>query len=232
MGRKFLFISWVVFSLSACLNLTMQNTFADLAPGQWRAVFSLENEKVPVQFSVENIDEATHFTFLNGGLDTQSDQVDFWGDTLTIPFNQGTYLKVIYEVDKMEGYLYDPNNSFYPISFLAQQGQLNRFPDVRKDPVMNMTGNWNASLGTKDTTISTQLILEAEGNNVVGEVFWNADTLSLCGVIQDDILVLSGFNGKQVCYLNGQVLEGAISKALLIVNDEKFTLTAVKDINE
>ena len=74
--------------------------------------------------------------------------------------------------------------------------------------------------------------MDAEGNNVVGEVFWNADTLSLCGVIQDDILVLSGFNGKQVCYLNGQVLGGAISKALLIVNDEKFTITAVKNTNE
>ena len=231
MGRFFLFVVVIITSMSACLDLNMQNTFADLAPGKWRAVFTLEAEKVPVQFSVDKIGESTYFTFVNGTQDTRSQELQFWGDTLTIPFEKGAYLKVIFEVDKMEGYLYDPTNSFYPISFVAQQGQLNRFPDVRKEPVMDMSGEWNISLIEADTTESSILSIRADKNNLDCQMIHNMDTMSMCGVIQQDIIVVSGFDGKQVHYMKGQIVDGTLQKAFYITNNKKYTVTGLKKTN-
>lgn len=231
MGRFFLLFIILTSSMTACLDLNMQHTFNDLSPGQWRGVFTLDAEKVPVQFNVNNRGDSTCITFLNGEYKTTSAAVEFWGDTLTVPFDEGIYLKVIYEVDKMEGYLYDRNQAFYPITFLAQQGQLNRFPDVRKEPVMDITGTWDISLNGTDSTIHTTLVVKATKNRVDAQTVINNKTITMSGVIQDDVLVLSGFNGKAVAYLEGKIIDGTIQRAFILTNKDKFTIVGTKNKN-
>lgn len=191
--------------------------FERIAPGNWRGVFTLDDgEKVPVTFDVQ---APNQWSFRNGDSALQPDSIRFWGDTVFCYFEpQQAHLKLIYEINLMEGYLHDDSGQTYPIKFLAQSGAYTRFPDLY--PVQlpgDIAGDWTLQCSEPQDTaqqFSAQLRLSMAQSPILRAKLSVQDStqafaLDLEGIVQKEKIYLSGFDGRRVVFLTGSVLDAA-----------------------
>ena len=98
--------------LSSCFAIQHSDSeFQNIAPGIWRGLFVFGDEdaaeKIPINFEVfvDEEGKTTSIEFLNGEEKIEPDSMMFWGDTIYLYFNAyEKYLRLIYEVDLVEGY--------------------------------------------------------------------------------------------------------------------------------
>lgn len=202
--RILLFFIFIIISFTSCWDIQIPNELQGLAPGQWKGTFLLDGHTVPVMYDVLMTDKKIDVVFKTAGQELKADSVRKWGDTLFINFDKThTQIKLIYQIDQMDGFLYDQSGAEYPIPFAGQHGIQQRFPDVRQTPIADITGNWLIKANVSaDSTLSGTLRLMAKNNYVEGQLQLGNQNLAIEGAIQGEKLYLSGFDGKTICYIS------------------------------
>lgn len=237
----------MVLLLSSCFSIERNGKeFGRLAPGSWRGVFTLDDgEKVPVNFTV-NPEDPTRWTFIDGKGQTVPDSLRFVVDTIYCRFKD-SYLKLVYEYNLMEGYLYPTNRGHYPVKFLAQNGAYPRFPDYHPADLPagmdGLSGTWTLRLQDEQSqpgdTASVQARLQIDvpetGSSAL-DARLQADLpggerveMELRGIVQKNKVYFSGFNGTYVTFLSAAVLDGdAMGNGSLRFQQRRYYCDAVK----
>ncbi len=218
----------IICLLSSCWFIEKGDAFNGIAPGTWRGVFKLSRQSVPVLYEVKNSDNdlPLQLSFQTGATTVVSDTAYLFGDTLLASFAlTQTQLKVVYQIDQMNGYLYDLTEQQYPIEFAGIKGPRHRFPDIREQPLVDLTGEWQVTANAaEDTSITATLRLSADNNKVTGTLTReNGMTYSLEGTVQGSQLYLSGFDGRQVLWVNAKIKDNQhLEAGSLRINGESF----------
>jgi hypothetical protein len=250
--KSFLFLL-SLFSLSllsaSCWDIQKGKPFQHIAPEYWRGVFvfdqeapaklmkikkdSVRAERVPVSLFVDSDAQGLpqKLLFFNGQDTTSSDSLRFFGDTLFVYFNaQETYMRLVFEVNLMEGQLFDKNEKNYPIRFQAQAGKYPRYPDIRRAPTADVSGSWSAEVAdiATDSFSTVPMLFKADKNAVSVAISASGfiPALYLEGTIQGKQLYLSGFDGKLAVQMVAELsADGrSMQKASLRLNDKLYSL--------
>lgn len=240
--------------LTGCFGLEVGQPFQHIAPGPWLGVFgfsseipsklmelhkdSLIQDKVPINFFV-NSDangKPLNFQFVSNTDTVTSDSIKFWGDSVFVFFHENkTNLRAVFEVDNMQGYLYDMEEKDYPVQFRAKSGSFARFPDIRRAPIADLNGNWNLLIASNENEdiFEGKLNFLVKGNIALATIE-SSDInpkMSLEGTIQGKHIYLSGFNGKTVIFLSGELSADGknLVKTSLRISDEVYDLKGTKE---
>ncbi len=214
---------------NSCYDLQTGRAFNKIASGNWRGTFLIEDEQVPILFEIKNTDndKDIKLIFKDGENIVEADEVRIWGDSLFAVFKKTKkQFRLKFEVDQMNGFLYDNTHQSYPIQFTAQYAVAQRFPDVRIRPVADLTGSWSieANYG-KNITAKGNLSIVAQKNKAKGHLQLETGIdMEVEGTIQGNQIYLSGFDGGVACLLYAEIANGqSLIKGSLIANQEKYT---------
>ncbi len=131
-------------------------------------------------------------------------------DTIRIEFPiYNSYITAVYEDKVIEGYWIDRNRGDYSIPFVAKQGQNHRFTNLRKAPVMDISGKWAVQFEIESEDPYPAVgEFKQDGNKVTGTFLTETgDYRYLAGTIQNDKLYLSAFDGAHAFLFEAKVLE-------------------------
>lgn len=241
---KYLYQLLGIFSLSILLSgcfaiQQSENGFEHIAPGIWRGLFVFGDdesaEKIPINFEVKVDDNGrtSSIEFLNGKERVKPDSIRFWGDTLYMYFDKSEkYLRLIYEVDLVEGFLMHQQKKEYPIEFYAQHGKNFRFKDLRKTPNYDINGSWAMDiLKPSGDLIAARIDFEVENNDVKATLKTELDSLpvNLEGTIQEDKVLLSAFDGNELIFFEADLRDSiTMGRGSIRFNQEKLACSATK----
>lgn len=130
-------------------------------------------------------------------------------DTIYIDFPQyESHIEAVVEANIIEGRWVVRNRSDYSIPFVAKQGQDWRFTQLRKDPIIDLTGTWATTFGTDgDDPYPAIGEFQQDGNKLTGTFRTETgDYRYLDGTIQDNKLYLSTFDGSHAFLFEGKIL--------------------------
>lgn len=178
---------------------------------------SVTDGELPFNFEViyEN-DTTFHIEIMNGTERLVLDDITFGRDratakdTVIIKFPlYESYIKAIYEEDVMEGSWVVPNRGEYEIPFVAYHAKDYRFTNLKKEPVMDVSGKWEVSFeaNTEDAYPAIGEFVQ-EGNELTGTFLTETgDYRFLEGTIQADKVYLSVFDGAHAFLFEAKILE-------------------------
>ncbi|MBK7407596.1 MAG: TlpA family protein disulfide reductase [Saprospirales bacterium] len=233
-----LFLRFLLLSLllqTSCL--VVEHPHAAIAPGRWRGVLKLtqgplappdESEFANIQFEEVTegelpflfdvvYDDDTHFhlEILNGEERLRVDHIQFGRDpstakdTILIDFPvYDSYIKALHENDVIEGEWVINFRDNYRIPFIAHFGRGYRFTELKKAPVMDLTGKWEVAFEV-DTEEPYPAIGEfkQDGNALTGTFLTETgDYRYLEGTVQADKFYLSCFDGAHAFLFEGKIL--------------------------
>jgi hypothetical protein len=213
--RILLVLISIAILLTSCWDLRTGSPIEGFAPGIWRGVFKLDDQMVPVIYEIKNSnnDKPIEFIFKTEQQNIAADSAIIFGDTLFAYFGAtNTHLKIIHQVDQMDGFLYDNTGEEYAIAFEGIYGIQQRFPDVRKTPKANLTGEWKLiATIEKDSTLEGTLRISTDGKNkATASLQFPAypQTIYLEGTVLASKIYLSGFDGKTVFWISANIENG------------------------
>lgn len=173
--------------------------------------------ELPFNFEVIYDNDTTfHIEIINGSERIKVDDITIGldrataKDTIIINFPVfDSYIKAIYEEQIMEGYwIVNNRGKDYAIPFVAQHGENYRFTRLRKTPVMDLSGKWEATFEL-DTDSPFKAIGEfvQNGNELSGTFRTETgDYRFLQGTIQDNKAYLSCFDGSHAFLFEAKIL--------------------------
>ena len=172
--------------------------------------------ELPFTFDVVyNSDSSFHIEIQNGEEIIRVDDISYGreratlDDTILINFPEfDTYIRAKFKEGVMQGHWHVPykEEGEYSIPFIAKYGKGFRFTELKKEPFMDISGNWSTIFG--------------EGENQwpgIGEFKQNGNQLSctfktetgdyrfLEGTIQDKKIYLSTFDGSHAFLFEGRI---------------------------
>ena len=221
--------------LSACI--VVQNPHTGLAPGRWRGVLKLtpgqmappdestfgdlqfeevSEGELPFLFDVVyDSEDRFYIELINGEERIRAEQITIGRDpatardTILIEFPvYDTYISALYENDVLEGEWVVNYKDNYRIPFVAHFGQGYRFTQLRKTPVLDLSGKWEVTFGL-DTDAPYPAVGEfrQEGNQLFGTFLTETgDYRFLEGTVQADKFYLSCFDGSHAFLFEGKIL--------------------------
>lgn len=131
-------------------------------------------------------------------------------DTIRIEFPiYNSYIKAVFEDKVIEGNWFDRNRKNYSVPFVAKQGQNHRFTNLRKAPIMDVSGKWEVQFGI-DTDEPYGAIGEfkQEGNYLTGTFLTETgDYRYLAGTVQNNKMYLSTFDGSHAFLFEAKILD-------------------------
>ncbi|MEM6700127.1 MAG: TlpA disulfide reductase family protein [Bacteroidota bacterium] len=235
MRKLFLAALSIAILLQSCV--VVDNQYNVVPPGIWRATLDLKgqiNEKVeevtadvefeeitdgdlPFNFEVIYDDPNTiHIEIINGSERIRVDDVTYGHsrvtgkDSIIINFPVfDSYIMAYYEEDVIEGKWYVKNRENYSIPFTAFHGEGYRFTELKKEPVMNISGNWKTMFEVETETPYPAIAeLKQDGNYLTGTFRTETgDYRFLEGTIQDNKVYLSCFDGAHAFLFEAKILE-------------------------
>lgn len=128
-------------------------------------------------------------------------------DTLRVKLPQGRSISGIFEENVIEGEWNASETSAFSVPFVARHGREYLFTSLRKPPVTNLSGRWEASLGIELAEPQPAIVeFTQQGNELKATIFSEKTTYSnLAGTIQADKLYLSFFDGVQAYLLEAKI---------------------------
>lgn len=204
------------------LNLT----FDEVTEGELPFNFEVKYD-TPDKFHIEikNGEEVTRVDNIIIGKDRRTAK-----DTVIIPFPAGnSYIRAIFEENIMEGDWIVTNKENYRIHFVAWQGDNYRFTALRKTPVGDVTGLWEAKLGLDtDNPYPAVAAFKQRGNYLTGSFETESGAYrNLEGTIQADKLYLSRFDGIQALLYEAKLTpDGAMIGSFRSGNDTRTIWSA------
>ena len=221
-----------MFVVQSCWNININNKINGIAPGGWYGFFTMNNQKIPITFSVVPDDGIGRLEFLCNKTLLVPDTSYLFGDTLNVFFNNfKNHLKLNTEIDKMEGYLFDLTDAIYPIPFYAINNGKDRFPDIGKVPMYPIDGSWKAErFGNENDTDRLEVSIMSSGNQIAARFqFVDSTSLEMEGICQDSLIYLSGFDGRNVAYFKAVFKsESRFDKGNLMLNNKNYFIRGTK----
>ena len=236
---KFLYSSFIVLcacSLPSCI--TIENPYPSLAPGRWQGVLKLdpvpvtadvvESEgrarfeevtegQLPFLFDVVyDTDTSFYIEIINGTERIRVDQIQTGvnrataKDSIRIDFPlYESYIIALFEEDVIEGQWVVTTRDNYRVPFVAWYGRDYRFTNLRKAPVADLSGRWEATFDLESKSPFKGIgEFEQDGNHLTGTFLTETgDYRFLEGTVQADKLYLSAFDGAHAFLFEGKVLE-------------------------
>jgi thiol-disulfide isomerase/thioredoxin len=131
-------------------------------------------------------------------------------DTIRIEFPIfDSYISGAFAGNVIEGSWVVKNRDNYAIPFVATQGKDYRFTAVRKPPVLDLSGKWQATFGLTEGEDPYPAVGEfkQEGNRLTGTFLTETgDYRFLEGTVQGDQFWLSCFDGSHAFLFEGKIL--------------------------
>lgn len=181
----------------------------------------VSDAELPFTFDVVyDTEEHFHLEFINGseripvtdisyGIDRATNK-----DTLRASFDAyDSYLEVLFDNNVIEGHWVVPSRGDYRVPFVAHHGQNYRFSQLRKNPVMDISGEWQVLFGVEGDSPSPAIAeFDQDGNHLTGTFRTETgDYRFLEGTVQADKLYLSCFDGAHMFLFEGKInAEGRI----------------------
>lgn len=132
-------------------------------------------------------------------------------DTIRIDFpHYDAYIIAKYEATVIEGDYVDRSRpGYYTIPFVAKQGQDYRFSQLRKPPIMDVSGRWEVTFGIGEADPEPAIgEFKQEGNYLTGTFLTETgDYRYLEGTVQDNKLYLSTFDGTHAYLFEAKIME-------------------------
>lgn len=174
--------------------------------------------QLPFNFEVSYMEGETFVIDLINGTERiriPADQIYFGRDLATakdtvrinFPLYE-SYLVGLYEEDTFEGKYVVSSRQNYEIPFLAKHGESYRFTQLRKEPMMDVSGSWAVQFGL-DTEEPFPGVGEfvQNGNALTGTFrIETGDYRFLEGSIQDNKIYLSCFDGSHAFLFEAKIL--------------------------
>lgn len=178
--------------------------------------------ELPFNFEVKYIDEHKFYIEIkNGDEIIRVDDITIGRDrtrakdTIFIAFPvYDSYIHGIFEENIIEGEWVVSNKENYRIPFIARHGKGYRFTTLKKEPVTDISGRWEAMFGLDEEKPYPAIgEFKQEGNYLTGTFLTETgDYRYLEGTIQHDKIYLSCFDGSHAflfeAKIKGDSLEG------------------------
>jgi len=172
--------------------------------------------ELPFNFEVIYDSETEfHIEIMNGTERIRLDQISMGRtpsrarDTVRIDFPVfDSYILAYYEENVLEGQWIVPNRGNYSIPFVAYHGKDHRFTTLRKAPLMDVSGKWEATFEIEtDTPYKAIGEFEQNGNHLTGTfITETGDYRFLEGSVQADKIYLSAFDGSHAFLFEAKIL--------------------------
>lgn len=186
---------------------------ATLQEGVWRGEFTVNEDKVPFNFTLsgKNLEGST-LTLLNGTRRDEFKVEKLGSDSIFVRMN--TYDAALVAKIDAKGHLTGAYRSLVPslrggdLPFVAEAGKSYRFVEPGKDvkPTVNLDGKWKIKIASKDPVPDRVALLKQEGNKLTGVIMSTVgDSRELEGTVQGDEFVLSGFTGPSPYFVKGKI---------------------------
>jgi thiol-disulfide isomerase/thioredoxin len=188
----------------------MDITFEEVSAGELPFTFEvIYDTKDSFHIEIINGSERIIVDDITIGLDRRTAK-----DTVIIDFPvYDSYIRAIYEEDILEGdWIVKNRGTEYSIPFLARQGQNHRFTQLKKEPVLDVSGKWEATFGIDESEEPYKAIaeFEQEGNYLTGTFRTETgDYRYLQGTVQANKLYLSCFDGSHAFLFEAKINEDA-----------------------
>lgn len=131
-------------------------------------------------------------------------------DTIVIDFPIfDSYIKGIFVENVIQGDWIVRNRDNYSIPFVAYHGRNHRFTNLKKTPVMDVSGQWEVTFGLDEDQEPYKAIgiFEQEGNYLTGTFQTETgDYRFLQGTVQEDRLYLSVFDGSHAFLFGAKIM--------------------------
>lgn len=132
-------------------------------------------------------------------------------DTIIIRFPiYGTYIEGAFQDGLIEGRFYDPARSAtYSIPFRAKHGKNYRFTDLKKEPILDISGKWETTFGVDESEPYKSIGEFKQTQNELSGTFITetGDYRYLEGTVQSDKIYLSCFDGSHAFLFEAKILE-------------------------
>lgn len=173
--------------------------------------------ELPFNFEViYDTDSVFHLEIINGEERIILDDIIYghnWktgADTIVIEIpHYDSRIKARFEPNVIEGeFIMDTRK--YSIPFVATHGKNYRFTQLRKTPVMNISGKWEVTFGLDEDKEEFKGVGEfvQNGNHLTGTFRTETgDYRYLEGTIQDNKIYLSTFDGSHAFLFEAKILE-------------------------
>jgi len=140
-------------------------------------------------------------------------------DTFSVNFPlSDTYIHGLYEENVMEGEWVIPYRDTYNrIPFVAKYGHNYRFTQLRKPPIMDMTGSWAVTFGLTEEEDPYPGVAELrqKGNSLTGTFLTETgDYRYLEGTVQANKLYLSVFDGAHAFLFEGKIGQDSLIRGI------------------
>ncbi len=231
-------LSIILAGLSSCI--TIENQYATVAPGLWRASLQLVPKEIlldkegkpspkmvnkqfdevadgelPFMFEViYTNDQSFYVELINGAERFRLDNVLVGRNRATgddtiridIPIYE-SYLTAKYEEGVMEGYWVALARKNYRIPFTAHYGKNFRFTNLKKAPIVDISGRWEVTFGNEEETPYKAIgEFEQSGNHLLGTFLTETgDYRYLEGTVQADKVYLSTFDGAHAFLFEAKI---------------------------
>ncbi len=186
-----------------------------LTTGLWRATLMVPGGELPFHLQVDKNDSSYVLTVINGEERIVLDEVWVIGDSLVASFpvyESELRLRVVNR-DEMEGHFINLTRTTHnTIPLKVYSGAMPRFPVRSKDRAMDVSGRWSVmfSPGTRDSSMAIG-VFKQDGAYVTGTFLTpSGDYRYLEGVVENDSLFLSTFNGVFVYLFKARVRKNTI----------------------
>lgn len=180
--------------------------------------------ELPFTFDVVYTDPETfHFEIINGEERIKVSDIDYGVDRAT---NKDTirayfeaydsYIDAIFDVNVIEGDWVVPSRGDYRVHFVAHHGQDHRFSRLKKEPIADLTGDWDVMFGVEtDSPFPAIGEFRQDGNRLLGTFRTETgDYRYLEGTVQADKMYLSCFDGAHMFLFEGKLFEDGSIKGL------------------
>ena len=183
-------------------------TFEEVAAGELPFIFEVIHTTID-SFYIEIINGEERIKIPNEHIHYGKDRTN-GHDTILIEFpHYDAYIKARFEASVLEGDYFLTNKPNYRIHFVARQGQNHRFSQLRKEPVMDISGTWETMFEV-ETKHPYKGIGEfkQDGNHLTGTFMTETgDYRYLEGTVQANKIYLSTFDGTHAFLFEGKILE-------------------------
>ncbi|WP_062055195.1 peroxiredoxin family protein [Aquimarina longa] len=204
----------------------------DFKKGPWRAILEVQDTK-KLPFLIEVMEDQTLRIF-NAEESIDTDEVVIEGDSIKIKFPVFEGYIAARFIDSMTisgSYIKKSLNRVVP--FKATYGAQDRF-DIVSKPIYDVTGNWETvfSKDKKEDSYIAKGIFKQQGNIITGTFrTTTGDYRYLEGVINNDTIQLSTFDGAHAFLFTAQVTDSTLNGYFYSGNHWKEPFTAIKNNN-
>ncbi len=173
--------------------------------------------ELPFNFEVIYITEDSFTIAIRNSKETiYPDRIDFGldrstaKDTVVMYFdNYDSYIKAIFEERVMQGEFVVNTRENYSIPFVAYYGKDYRFSELKKDPIMDISGRWSAHFASETENPYKAIGEFSQDGNILHGTFLteSGDYRYLEGNILANKIYLSTFDGGHALLFEGKILE-------------------------